>query len=103
MHGPRGVAVFDVELLKNDLEQVNAEVNLLVDMVSSADDDGNSGTAGMDTTAQREARTLINELHRNVQIFQARVVALTQTCTQTSTSGARVSTRGCHPVTFAIQ
>ena len=76
MHGPRGVAVFDVELLKNDLEQVNAEVNLLVDMVSSADDDGNSGTAGMDTTAQTEARTLINELHRNVQIFQARVVAL---------------------------
>ena len=76
MHGPRGVAVFDVELLKNDLEQVNAEVNLLVDMVTSADDDGNSGTAGMDTTAQMEARTLINELHRNVQIFQARVVAL---------------------------
>jgi hypothetical protein len=68
---PSGAAVFDVDMLKADLEKVHMEVTLLTDMLTAAAADTNKRDP-----AHKETDKLIKELARNCSTYQLRVVSL---------------------------
>ena len=69
--GLSGAAMFDVEMLKGDLDKVNVEVSLMIDMLTAA-----AADASKDEPAPKETQKLIEELVRNCSAYQQRVVKL---------------------------
>ena len=68
---PSGAAVFDVDMLKADLDKVHMEVILLTDMLTAAAADTNKSDP-----AHKETDKLIKELARNCSTYQLRVISL---------------------------